>query len=153
MHYRFDDFELDTDTFELRRAGQPVAVEPRVFDSFMGAFERGVALSRRARALNPLHPGWYHFSTARWHYDRGEYEAVLADVERAALPEFYWSHLLKAAAEGQLGRSDAPASIARLFGLKPGVRPRDELLKWNAAPGDVDHLMEGLRKAGLAEPS
>jgi len=117
--------------------------------SFMGAFERGVALSRRAQALNPLHPGWYHFSFARKHYAEKDYEAVLADIERAGLPEFYWSHLLSAAALGQLGRPAAAAALARMFSLKPDMRVRDELLKWNADDDDLAHLMAGLEKAGL----
>src|SRR5215510_8470595 len=29
--YRFESFELDTDRYELRREGKPVAVEPQVF--------------------------------------------------------------------------------------------------------------------------
>jgi len=29
--YRFESFELDTDRYELRRGGKPVAVEPQVF--------------------------------------------------------------------------------------------------------------------------
>ncbi len=32
MRFRFDGFELDTDTFELRADGRPVTVEPQVFD-------------------------------------------------------------------------------------------------------------------------
>ena len=32
MRYEFEDFELDTDAFELRRAGEPVRVERQVFD-------------------------------------------------------------------------------------------------------------------------
>jgi len=38
--------------------------------AFMGEFERGVELSRRAQELNPLHPGWYYFSFARLDYNR-----------------------------------------------------------------------------------
>jgi TolB-like protein/DNA-binding winged helix-turn-helix (wHTH) protein len=38
--------------------------------AFMGEFERGVELSRRAQELNPLHPGWYYFSFARLDYSR-----------------------------------------------------------------------------------
>ena len=30
--YRFDEFELDINQFELRRAGQPVHVEPRALE-------------------------------------------------------------------------------------------------------------------------
>lgn len=32
MIYRFNDFELDTDRFELRRCGNPCSIEPQVFD-------------------------------------------------------------------------------------------------------------------------
>jgi DNA-binding winged helix-turn-helix (wHTH) protein/pimeloyl-ACP methyl ester carboxylesterase len=32
MIYRFDQFELDIDLFELREAGEPVALEPKAFD-------------------------------------------------------------------------------------------------------------------------
>jgi len=32
VHYRFDDFLLDTDRFELSRQGRPCPVEPKVFD-------------------------------------------------------------------------------------------------------------------------
>jgi adenylate cyclase len=120
--------------------------------AFMGEFERGIALSRRAQALNPLHPRWYHFSFARWHYDRQDYEAALADVQRIRLPHFYWTHLLNAAALGQLGRTeDAAASLQQVFALKPGFSARAELRKWNAAPADFEHLLDGLRKAGLDE--
>ena len=31
MTYRFESFELDTDRYELRRGGKPIAVEPQVF--------------------------------------------------------------------------------------------------------------------------
>ena len=31
MVFRFDNYELDTDRFELRRSGAPVAIEPQVF--------------------------------------------------------------------------------------------------------------------------
>src|SRR5829696_2084150 len=32
MRYRFEGCEFDTDLFELRRAGEPVKIEPQVFD-------------------------------------------------------------------------------------------------------------------------
>lgn len=117
--------------------------------AFMGEFARGVELSRLAQALNPLHPGWYHFSAARLHYDRRDYPAVIADVERIALPDFYWTHLMSAAAKGQTGHSDASDALARIFAVKPDFVAAVELRRWNAAPADHAHIMEGLRKAGL----
>jgi TolB-like protein len=119
------------------------------FLTFMGEFERGVALSEQARRLNPLHPGWYHFSFARYHYDRREYDDVLADVQRGGMTDFYWSYLLKAAAEGQLGRPEASGTLQKVYELKPQFSAPAELRKWNTAPEDFDHLMAGLHKAGL----
>ena len=119
--------------------------------AFMGEFERGAELSRRARKLNPLHPSWYRFSFARLHYDRREYEATIADIERIGLPHFYWTHLMTTAAKGQLGHADAGLSLARLLEVKPSFSARVELKKWNAAPLDFEHIVQGLRKAGFGE--
>jgi TolB-like protein len=119
--------------------------------AFMGEFERGTELSRRAQQLNPLHPGWYHFSFARRHYHEGAYEKVVSDVQKIGLPHFYWTHLLNGASKGQLGRSDAAEALARIYEIKPNFSARVELQKWNAAPKDLEHILEGLRKAGLRE--
>lgn len=119
--------------------------------AFMGEFERGAELSRQAQALNPLHPGWYHFCFARLHYHQKAYADVIADVERVGLPHFYWTHVLTGAAQGQLGLPEAARSIARIFEIKPNFSARAELKKWNAEQRDLEHIVEGLRKAGLRE--
>lgn len=119
--------------------------------SFMGQFEHGTALSARAQRLNPLHPGWYFFSFARAAYNRRDYPQTFALAERIGLPHFYWVHLLQAAALGQMGNATAPAALARIFECKPDFRAAAELTKWNAAPDDMAHLLDGLRKAGLQE--
>lgn len=121
------------------------------YPAFMGEFKRGVDLSRRAQHLNPPHPGWYHFSFARLHYHQHDYEDMLVDVQRISMPDFYWTHMLEAAALGQLGRNEAGASLLRALELKPGLSVAAELRKWNASPPDFEHLMDGLRKAGLEE--
>jgi TolB-like protein len=119
------------------------------FYAFMGQFERGVDLSRRAQELNPLHPGWYLFSSARLHYSRKDYEQVIADADRIGLPHFYWTHIMAGAAKGQLGRADAGDAVDRILAVKPNFCARTELQKWNAAPDDLQHIVEGLSKAGL----
>jgi TolB-like protein len=115
--------------------------------AFMGEFERGVELSRRAQELNPLHPGWYYFSFARRDYNRTAYEDTIRWVEKIGLPHFYWTHLLDAAAKCQLGRPDAGKALSRILEIKPNFSARLELRKWNASPEDLDHIVEGLRKA------
>ncbi|HEV3333777.1 MAG TPA: winged helix-turn-helix domain-containing protein [Bryobacteraceae bacterium] len=119
--------------------------------AFMGEFERGVELSRRAQELHPLHPGWYYFSFARRDYNRKAYEGTIAAVERIGLPHFYWTHLMDAAAKGQLGRPDAGNALSRILEIKPNFSAHLELRKWNASLPDLNHIMEGLRKAGWSE--
>jgi len=121
------------------------------FLAFMGEFERGVELSKRARQLNPLHSGWYHFSFARLHYNQRAYEKTISDIQQIGMPHFYWTHLLTAAAQGQIGHEQAGASLAWIFKLKPNFSARAELQKWNTAPHDLEHIEQGLRKAGLRE--
>ena len=116
--------------------------------AFMGEFERGVELSRRAQELNPLHPGWYYFSFARLDYNRRAYVGTIRCVEKIGLPHFYWTHLLDAAAKGQLGRPDAGKALSKVLEIKPSFSATLELRKWNASPADLDHIMEGLRRAG-----
>jgi len=116
--------------------------------AFMGEFERGVELSRRAQELNPLHPGWYYFSFARLDYNRKAYDGTIRWLEKIGLPNFYWTHLLDAAAKGQLGRPDAGKALSRILEIKPNFSAHLELRKWNASPADFDHIMEGLRRAG-----
>ena len=119
--------------------------------SFIGAFERGRDLSIRALKLNPLHPGWYHFSPALRHCHQRRYDDVLIDVQRISMPDFYWTHLLKAAALGHLERDEAAASVETMRLVKRGVSAGNEMRKWNVSAPDFDHIMEGLRKAGYTE--
>lgn len=133
---------------DLNPTDPEILAEVGHYLSFMGDFDRGIALSRRAQELNPLHPGWYHFSFARLHYREHLYEDTLVDMQRISMPGFYWSHILNAAALGQLGRKDAAMSLAMLHRIKPDGSAAAEMDKWNLTPEDHAHLMEGLRKAG-----
>jgi len=120
--------------------------------AFLGEFELGVELTRRAIALNPLHPGWYHFCFARRHLADGENAAALADVRKTDLPDFYWYWLIKAAALGHMGdKEQAAKALAKLTALMPGFSARDELYKWSTEPDDRDQILAGLDKAGYRE--
>lgn len=119
--------------------------------AFMGEFKRGMELNRRARQLNPLHPGWYHFCAVRVHYNSRAYDEALKELARISMPHFYWLHMLTAAARAQLGQADASGSLRKVYELKPDFSAHVELNKWNAAPDDFAHILEGLRKAGLDE--
>lgn len=118
--------------------------------AFSGAFDRGCDLITQAIALNPLHAGWYHFSFARRVYDMRDYERTLAEIERVDMPDFYWTRMLRISALGQLGDvAGAASTYAQLETLRPDFDLRREINKWNTAPDDAAHLIEGWEKAQL----
>lgn len=114
--------------------------------------DRGVALTDRAIALNPAHPGWYHQARANRHYAEGDAEGALGAAKRINMPDHVWSHVLVAVSAAQLGRaSDATAALDALHTLAPAFAEEATLLeyarrwKWNEA--HVQRLMDGYRKA------
>lgn len=138
-------------SLDLNPTDPEILAEVGHYYSFLGEYERGSKLSDRAKVLNPLHPGWFHFSSALLHFHQHRYEDVLVDVQRISMPDFYWSHLLSAAAFGHLGRPEARASLAKMAEVKPGVSAVEEILKWNVEQQASARIMEGLRKAGHKE--
>ncbi len=120
--------------------------------SFIGEWDRGLALMRRAIAMNPDHPGWYRFPFVLYHYERKEYAKALSEVRRINMPDFYWTHLTAAMTLGQLGRDrEAKSSLDDLLRLKPefGQQVHATLRIWNMPQPLIEHVEEGLRKAGL----
>lgn len=152
-------FQKDTGKFqaEAQRALDLNPNDPEIlaevghYLSFQGEYARGSELSDRAKALNPLHPGWYHFSAALLHFHQRQYEDVLKDVQRISMPSFYWTQLLNASTYGHLNRGEARECLAKMKAVKPGVSAAGEIEKWNVAPKDCIHMMQGLRKAGHDE--
>jgi TolB-like protein/Tfp pilus assembly protein PilF len=119
--------------------------------AYSGDWERGCAMAKRARDLNPCHPSWYWFSDCFDAYRRGDYRGALDIARRIQMPGFWRLSLALAAAHGQLEERDAAAEALRqLLAAKPefATRAREELLKW-WNDDFVDHLMDGLRNAGL----
>jgi len=126
-----------------------------VFLSYVGDFDRALPLIRKAIEISPVHPGWYYFPFFYSQYAKRDFEQALATVERVQLPNFWQTHLFRAATLGQLGRrTEAQAELARTLELNPtfATNPRSWYLRRNMPPQRVEELMDGLRKAGLAIP-
>lgn len=86
------------------------------------------------------------------HYRRGDYHAALAELEGIADAEFDWAQVLLAAIHGQLGNRDAARRVLdRANALNADVvrNPRAALRMHNVPEDVVDHLVDGLVKAGL----
>src|SRR5437762_12974060 len=122
--------------------------------SLAGDWERGCALVDRAIQLNPKHPGWYWFPAFYNAYRKSDYRGALNVAVKINMPRFYATHLVTAAAYGQLGeRDEASKALRELLVLWPdfGVSAREEMGKW-FEPDLAEHLLDGLRKAGLKIP-
>jgi serine/threonine-protein kinase len=122
--------------------------------AYTGDWEQGCAMVERAAQLNPRHPGWYWFPLFYNAYRQGDYTAALRFALKINLPHFYYAQVVLAAAYGQLGQRGAAAEALReLLVLRPdfALTGRDDLARWY--PSElVEHMMDGLRKAGLDMP-
>ena len=119
--------------------------------AYSGDWDRGCALAKRAIELNPNHPGWYWFPLFFNAYRQHDYRRALEIALKVNMPAFWRTHFALAAAYGQLGEKEsARNAVQDLLTIRPdfAVVARDELRKW-WDPELIEHLIEGLHKAGL----
>jgi adenylate cyclase len=119
--------------------------------TYTGDSERGLALVGQAKQLNPNHPGWYWYADFYNAYRQRDYRGALRFALKVNLPGHWFQHATVAAACGQLGETDAAAKALKdLLKLRPDFAStvRKDMDKW-WKPDYVEHLIDGLRKAGL----
>jgi adenylate cyclase len=123
--------------------------------AYAGDWEYGLGIVQRAMQLNPHHAGWYHYVAFCDAYRRRDYRAALASALKVNMPAYHWPHVYLAAVYGQLGEEQrARAALRELHALVPnfGAMAREEFGKWLDAEL-TEHLLDGLRKAGLEIPA
>jgi hypothetical protein len=107
----------------------------------------------RAMALNPRHPGFFWYPLVHDAYRQKDYSRARDYALRVNLPGQFWTHLVLAMVNGQLGNRDAAADALReLLAIYPDFpdHARQELEKFFfLQPAHAEHVLEGLRKAGL----
>jgi len=93
---------------------------------FAGKGERGIALTRRAMALDSHQmPTGVYDSFAAYHFQRKEYAEALAAAQKSRVPGSIWSKIYGAASYGQLGRqAEARPTVEELLSLIPASRSR-----------------------------
>jgi serine/threonine protein kinase/tetratricopeptide (TPR) repeat protein len=117
-----------------------------------GYLDRGNQMVERAMHLNPNYPGVLRFTAFSDAYCRGKYAEALEAAVRINMPGFFYAQAALAAALGQLGQHEAAHKAAQdLLALRPDFATvvRREYAKWYESK-DIEHLVDGLRKAGLA---
>ena len=119
-----------------------------------GEWERGLTLLKKGMKLNPYHPSWFHLAPFMDYYRRGEYENAFAEALKFNFPELFWDPVMRAATLVQLERqNEAKAAVSQLLKLEPDFATRGRSLIGRYVKVDdlVDSIIEGLRKAGLAD--
>ena len=119
--------------------------------AYSGDWDEGCAQVESAMQLNPHHPSWYWLPLACNAYRKGDYQGALNIALKINLPGYFYAHLTRAAAYGQLGQLEpAQRSLDEMLTLRPDMTTaaREELAKW-WEPDLVEHIIDGLRKAGL----
>ena len=119
-----------------------------------GEWERGCRVVESAMQLNPNCPGYFYFARAFNGYRLGQYEEVLEAVAQINMPNYFHVPALRAAALGQLGRSEqARRAVQDVLALRPdfGAMAREEYAKWYS-PELTEQMIDGLRKAGMQIP-
>ena len=119
--------------------------------AYSGDWEHGCEMVERARSLNPHHPGWYWFPPCFRAYRERDYRSALELALKVNMPGFWRDSLALAAIYGQLGELEpARSKVQELLAARPefATTAREECAKWWETEM-VEHLLEGLRKAGL----
>jgi TolB-like protein len=122
------------------------------FIAYSGDWERGCALIAQAQSLNPNFPGWYWFAPLLKAYHEGDYRGALDLALKVNMPGLWLNHVLLAIIYGQLGESEeAQKAVRNLLAIRPDFASaaRAELAK-RSQPDLTEHMLDGLRKAGVA---
>jgi len=116
-----------------------------------GEMERGTQMVEAAMQLNPHYSPVFRVPAFLNAYFQSKYAEANEIAVRINMPGFFHAVAVRAAALGQLGqREAAQRAVQELLALRPGFAAsvRHDYAKW-WNPEQVEHLIEGLRKAGL----
>jgi len=119
-----------------------------------GHWQEGRALLAKARALNPLHPHWYHFSEVFYHFSEKDFETALGVLAKIDMPGFFWVPLWQAVLYAHLDRpGEAQVAARALRQMQPDIiaNLNEVLQAWQMEAELAAGITEGLRKAGLWE--
>jgi adenylate cyclase len=124
---------------------------------YAGRREDAIERAEKGIRLSPSDPRLFIWlpALAGAHYQMRHYEEAVEAGRRSSSLNRNWPHGLRYVVAGlaQLGRiEEAQAALAELKLMDPNLEFSASMLRrtW-PNPADVDHLLDGLRKAGMPE--
>jgi adenylate cyclase len=122
--------------------------------NYAGEPDRAIALLDKAMRLSPFYPDWYLGELGRAYILAGQYsEAIAVLTERIRRnPTSSEAQVLLAAAYGASGQDEqAQAVLAEFLKARPGYTLEQYTQgEYYKNPEDLQRVVDGLRKAGLA---
>jgi TolB-like protein/class 3 adenylate cyclase/Flp pilus assembly protein TadD len=121
-----------------------------LLSAYLGDSASAIQWIKKALRLNPYAPEWYRSWLGMAYYVGRHYEQAVANLD-PRMARYAWNSMYSAASFAQVNRMDeAHAQLAELRAL----RPSGSLIEYASAEpfknaADRDHLIQGLRKAGL----
>lgn len=121
-----------------------------IFLIYLGRHKESLDWIGKAMRLNPHYPGWYATVLASGYYMTRKYKEAVAVLKRQEEHNFFDFRFL-AASYGQMGQlADARKQVDKILAINPQFTLaflRSRLSYKHES--DIDHFLEGLRKAGL----
>ena len=117
-----------------------------------GKWNEGKILLDKAMNQNIGFPTWFYGATTIYFYRLKDYKNAYSEALKYSVKGVFWGPLLRAASLGQLGRtSEVEKDILDLIALRPDFETKARLLISRYVKEDklVEHIIEGLKKAGL----
>jgi len=123
--------------------------------TYAGQAERAIEVIAASRRLDPFHQPSLLGFLGHAHYVLKRYAEALPSLHEfvSRAPNHRGAHLWLAATYGQLGQlKQARSQVAEVLRIEPGctISRIGRLVVYRNA-GDADHLLDGLRKAGLPD--
>jgi len=147
----------------VKAAEQCIAINPNAADmtgamGFVlicgGEFERGFELLNDSVLHNPYGPWWFYGGYVFYFLRKKDYHQALHWVEKMNMPTAFWDPLLKAVVLAHLDhKEDAGRNLKLLLQLMPDAptQVRNIIESFLLSKELNNEILEGLRKAGLAE--
>ncbi len=148
----------------FEKAEEAIAINPNNPDviaavgyylSYAGKWERGAALIHKAIALNPDILRSVYSPLSAYAYVQRDYDEALRWAVKIEIPPWWKTHALLAISYGQLGmQEEATQAVNDLLAVYPSYaeNARREFRKYYWDETELEHVMDGLRKAGLDIP-
>jgi adenylate cyclase len=137
---------------ELNPNDADVLVESAWPLAWSGRPEEGIENAKTAMRLNPRYDDWYLWALGVAYFEGRQYEEAIATFE-SMNNRILKSRLYLAAAYAQAGRgTEAHAEVEDILERDPD----SSITRWGYVqpykfPADLEHFIDGLRKAGLPE--